>query len=153
MHPVSFIRSAPSTLSDTPSGEAVVCASCGAVASEEGVPGSGYANPLSLDELLVRHPHATYFIEVGVHPETVVGENAYLGVRGGDVLVVDRALVPQIGSLVLSVCEGELVLCRYTEHEGDRFLICGSKDREPMRVEEGSGVEVWGVVSALSRRM
>lgn len=153
MKPVSFVRTSPTSLGEVPGGDAAVCESCGVyLANEDGEQCSGgYHNPLSLDELLVRHPSATYFVQVGAQEESVVSENEYLGVRTGDILTVDRALAPHVGSLVLAVCEGELTLCRFTEHDGQRFLVCGERTARPIPL--GQGVEVWGVVAAWSRRL
>lgn len=153
MKPVTFVRTSPTALGEAPGGDVAVCASCGMYQSDENgqLCSGGYHQPLSLDELLVRHPSATYFVQVGAQDEGVISENEYLGVRTGDILTVDRALEPQVGSLVLAVCEGELSLCRYTEHSGQRFLVCGERNARPAPL--GQGVELWGVVAALSRRL
>ncbi len=155
MHPVTFVRTSPVALGDTADSERAVCVSCGSSLNDEhGMPlGGGYANPLSLDALLVRHPSATYFVQVGTREDTVITESTYLGVRTGDILMIDRALSPSVGCLVLAVCAGELALCRYTEHEGGKFLVCGERGAQPVQITSESGTSVWGVVAALSRRL
>ncbi|MBP9760252.1 MAG: hypothetical protein KBD24_02680 [Candidatus Pacebacteria bacterium] len=107
--------------------------------------------PASLDTLLMHHPSATYFVRVGIDKEAIICESAYFGVRTGDILTVDRSRSPTIGCLVLAVCAGELALCRYTEHEGKRFLVCGGKGKEPVEVTSPMKTDIWGVVSTLSR--
>ena len=155
MKAVNFVRTAPSALGESSDNDATVCAECGTMLRVDS--GDflvhGYHNPLSLDDLLVKHPHATYFIEIGTQNDSVIQENVYLGVRTHDILVVDRSRTPTIGCLVLVVCDGALTLCRYTEHEGRRFLVCGEKERKPKEITPDSDVQVWGVVSALSRRL
>jgi len=155
MHPVTFVRTSPTALGDAADSEQAVCDSCGStLVDESGVPiGDGYTNPLSLDALLIRHPSATYFVQVGTQEDTVISENTYLGVRTGDILMIDRTLKPTIGCLVLAVCAGELALCRYTEHEGREFLVCGERGKLPVEITAESGTSVWGVVGALSRRL
>jgi len=155
MKPVSFVRTRPATLGQQADQDAAVCVACGSVYQDECGETSegGYQNPLSLDALFVRHPHATYFMQVGAHGDTVQYENTYLGVRTGDILTVDRTLCPVVGSLVLAVCDGELVLCRFTEHDGRRFLVCGDKREQPVEVTSEHGVRIWGVVAAMSRRL
>lgn len=155
MSTVSFLQSAADVESSSVGGETSICSSCGGALIEEGDRrvDCGYTNPLSLDTLLVRHPSATYFVRVGLHEEEVISENTYLGVRTGDILMVDRACTPDVGSLVLAACAGELTLCRYTEHEGRRFLVCGARDALPVELVPECGIDVWGVVAALSRRL
>ncbi len=154
MSPVSFLRTTADVRIGTTEGEANVCASCGSAAAEEsGCRSDTYANPLSLDALLIRHPSATYFVRVGLRDDVVISENAYLGVRVGDILMIDRSLTPTVGSLVLAVSGGELMLCRYTEHEGKRFLVCGTRDAASIELMSDGGTDVWGVVAALSRRL
>ncbi len=155
MSTVSFLRSAADAEGRSTESEMSVCSSCGSTLPErsgERVE-CGYTNPLSLDTLLVRHPSATYFVRVGLSDEVVISENTYLGVRTGDILMVDRACTPDTGSLVLAACAGELTVCRYTEHEGKRFLICGTRDATPIEFAPECGVDLWGVVVALSRRL
>jgi SOS-response transcriptional repressor LexA len=152
MHPVSFIRTSPRALGEKQS-EAAVCVYCGSSMTEEvhADHAGGYTNPLSLDELLVHHPSATFFVQVGKDEQLPVVENDYLGVRSGDILTIDRALVPSIGRLVLAIHEGDFTLCRFTEHEGSRFLVWGEGKR--VEIVEGGGTRLWGVVAALSRRL
>lgn len=128
MKPVSFIRTSPQAL------------------GEEGHDG-GYKNPLSLDELIVRHPTSTFFARVGDDIET--NEAELLGVGAGDILVIDRAVSPRLGHLVLSVINGELALRRFTEHGSRRFLVSGTGDSLECRAE--ADVLLWGVVTAVTR--
>jgi len=122
----------------------------------------GYRNPPLLDALFVQHSMSTHFIEVedGADCRTLSGEdknmqvcaNEYLGVRAGDILTVDRSLTPAVGNLVLAMRGRACTLCRYTEHEGRRFLVCGQACASDIS-DEGTNMRVWGVVSALSRRL
>jgi len=157
MKPVSFVRTTLQKDRHTHAkGAGVVCAACRyaiedtadyAIADE-------YRNPLSLDKLLVQHPAATYFVEVGgVDGVVKIEENKFLGVMQGDILTIDRALAPTLGNLVLAVRDGAFSLCRYTEHEGKQFLVCGVGDSVKQEMCDGDDVYIWGVVSALSRRM
>ena len=131
------------------------CSACGhrAVPAERGEDVS-YVHPLSLDDYFVQHPSATFFLKVGEGEGALsVQENPFLGVAHGDVLTVDRALQPTLGRLVLAVLEGSFTLCRFTEHEGRRFLVCGTSAHSSQEINEDDGVNIWGVVSALSRKV
>jgi len=82
---------------------------------------------LSLDERLVEHPAATFFL-------TAAGSSPDAGVRDGDLLIVDRSQSPEPGRVVVAVAAGELVV---------RRLPSGWRDDD--------GLEVWGVVRWLVR--
>lgn len=96
---------------------------------------------LDLNEFLIAHPAATFFvrvegtsmIEAGIHP--------------GDILIVDRALEPRSGSIVIAVVEGEFTVKRYSCAEGKCWLLAENPRFKPIEVTEGMAVEVWGVVS------
>lgn len=131
MKSVSFIRTAPTALGEPKSNE-------------------GYQNPLSLDELLVTHPTSTFFVRVGSDVDEA-GEG--LGVVSGDLLIVDRAVTPTLGKLVLASVSGELVLRRFTEHESRRFLVSGTDKPHSVELTEGEDVLLWGVVTTAVRGM
>ena len=156
MKPVSFVRTSIQRGREHEHESGTVCATCRYTIEDapDYVLGDDYKNPLSLDTLLVQHPAATYFVEVGTKEESVnVPENKFLGVAKGDILTIDRALKPTLGKLVLAVYEGDFTVCRFTEHEGRQFLVCGKGKKLAEEVCEDEGVYVWGVVSALSRKL
>jgi len=154
MKAVSFMRTSPKELGERPTDTGTLCASCGQSVVDGLIQADteGYIHPLSLDELLVKHPSSTFFVQVG-DEHAAVSENEFLGVRSGDILTIDRTLTPTIGKLVLAVCDGGFSLCRFTEHDGIRYLVCGNGERTARRIDTEEGVQVWGVVSALSRRL
>jgi DNA polymerase V len=143
----------------------VVCVSCGSTvpASVAGeVDGGGYYNPLSLDDLLLRHPSSTYFVEVS--PQEGEGRvrggtyesiphNEFLGVSVGDILTIDRSVLPIVGHLVLAVHDGVFVLARFTEHEGKRFLVAENGTKNTLELSDEGGVYLWGVVTAIVKRL
>jgi DNA polymerase V len=65
--------------------------------------------PLSLDKLLVRHPSSTYFFRIR-------GHNWHdQGVYDGDLAIIDRAITPRGGDLVVAWSEsGEFSLHPFT---------------------------------------
>lgn len=148
MKRVSFVRTNEELAS-----RAVLCESCRTFIADTPEDGTRYRNPLSLDSYLVDNPTATYFVEVGVDESISFGENTYLGVLNGDVLAIDRSRTPTIGALVLAVCDGTFRLSRYTEHEGKKYLVHGEKPNMKTELAGGSTVFVWGVVSALGRKL
>jgi SOS-response transcriptional repressor LexA len=90
---------------------------------------------------------------VGEDEHIAVSDNTYLGVEQGDILTIDRALSPSVGRLVLIVRNGSFKLCRFTEHKGEAYVIWGDTTDASEPFTEESSITVWGVVSALSRRV
>ncbi len=74
-------------------------------------PAAGYEKQdLNLHEYCVRHPSATYFLRV----EGNSMEDARI--HDGDVLVVDRALEPEHGSIVIAAVDNEFTVKRLLLH-------------------------------------
>ena len=92
MKPVSFVRTSIKRGREHEHNSSTVCATCRYTIEDtpDCAFGDDYKNPLSLDTLLVQHPAATYFVEVGNKEEAVnVPENKFLGVTKGDILTID----------------------------------------------------------------
>jgi len=105
-------------------------------------PAEGYLDKkLDLNELLIRHPAATFFVRVA-------GESMIqAGVHSGDILVVDRAQEPRSESVVVAVIDGELTVKRIRKR-GDRiFLLPENPDFPVMEILGEMNFEVWGVVT------
>jgi len=96
---------------------------------------------LDLNEFLVAHPAATFFVRVegtsmidaGIHP--------------GDILIVDKAVEAKPGSIVIAVIDGEFTVKRYHCAGGRRLLLAENPSFRPIEVTEGMAAEVWGVVN------
>lgn len=132
-----------------------VCSACGhSEKSVESSDDSSYTNPLSLDDYFVQHPSATFFVKVGEQEDAPsVQENPFLGVAWGDILTIDRAIQPTLGRLVVAVCDGAFTLCRFTEHEGHKFLLCGTDACSAQELHDDGAVSIWGVVASISRKV
>ncbi len=112
----------------------LVLRSFGPIAAGFPSPAQGYEDePLDLNELLVRHPAATFFYRVRGHHLKADG------IRDGSVLVVDRSVTPVPGRLVVADRDGERVVCRAPS--------ASSRDRDA--TFDGGGLLVWGVVTAI----
>ncbi len=96
---------------------------------------------LDLNEFLIAHPAATFFvrvegtsmIEASIHP--------------GDILIVDKAVEAKPGSIVIAVIDGEFTVKRYHCVDGKCFLLAENPRFSPIEITEGMAAEVWGVVS------
>lgn len=96
---------------------------------------------LDLNEHLIRHPAATFFVRV--EGNSMI--NA--GINSGDLLIVDRALEPADNKIVIAVLNGELTVKRIRK-VGDRlFLQPENPAYKPIEVSTDAQFEVWGVVT------
>ncbi len=96
---------------------------------------------IDLNEQLVRHPAATYFVRV--EGDSMTGA----GIRHGDFLVVDRSLEPKSGSIVVAVVNGELTVKRLRVRGKRIWLMPENPDYRPIEIGEGADLVIWGVVA------
>lgn len=105
-------------------------------------PTDDYAeSSLDLNEHLVPHPAATFFVRVSGHSMTGAG------IHHGDLLIVDRSLEARDGCVVVAVLDGGLTVKRLRVRDGRARLVAERSDHPPIVLDdEGEGV-VWGVAS------
>lgn len=105
---------------------------------------------ISLDDALVPHPLSTFVMRAAG------GGMRGAGIGDGDVLLVDRALVPEAGQVVIAVVEGELVCRRLVRHAGRLVLQAADDAPEgkpaPTR-GEAEPLQTWGVVTTVIRSL
>jgi DNA polymerase V len=92
---------------------------------------------LDLNELLIKHPEATYFCRVS--GDSMKGEN----IRDGDLLIVDRAEKAIHGSVVVASIYGEIT-CKLLD-TGNKQLLSANPKFKPIIIGE-DGVTIEGVV-------
>lgn len=95
---------------------------------------------LDLNDHLVEHPAATFFVRV--QGDSMEGA----GIRDGDLLVVDRALEPTHGRIVIAAVNGELTVKRLRLQEGSVWLQPENPAYPPLQITEGLDCVIWGVV-------
>lgn len=96
---------------------------------------------LDLNEMLVAHPAATFFVRVA--GDSMIGA----GINNDDVLVVDRALEPSNGKVVVAVLNGELTVKRLYRNGGCFRLAAENPAYPDLLLTEGESCEIWGVVT------
>lgn len=102
---------------------------------------------LDLNEHLVHRPAATFFVRIEGESMTDAG------IHSGDLVIVDRSLTPRAGDIVIAALDGELTIKRLGR-QGDRlFLMPENSLFDPIPVEDGDELVVWGVVTAVIRSL
>ncbi|MBT5027093.1 MAG: translesion error-prone DNA polymerase V autoproteolytic subunit [Nitrospina sp.] len=96
---------------------------------------------LDLNEHVIKHPSATYFVRASGDSMTDAG------IFNGDLLIVDRSLEPIHGKVVIAEVDGQLTVKRLFKLK-DRFLLQSENTNyPPIELQEGNEVVVWGVVT------
>jgi len=100
---------------------------------------------LDLNELIIQHPAATFFMRVK-------GDGMLdAGISADDILVVDRALSLSNHKIIIARLDGQLVVKRVLLANGCLMLV-DSKNTEPMIITAERDFEVWGVVTYIIRQ-
>jgi DNA polymerase V len=97
--------------------------------------------PIDLNEFLIKHPAATFYVRVKGNSM----EGA--GIRNGDLLIVDRAEDPRNKSIVLGVIDGEFTVKRIKKKGSDLYLMPDNPEFKPIKINDNMDFQVWGVVT------
>lgn len=91
---------------------------------------------------LIRHPQATFLLRVR-------GESMReAGIFDGDVVLVDRAVRPRSGQVVIAVVDGEFVCKTLFMRSGRVRLKAANPTYADIEPRDGQSLEIWGVVVA-----
>lgn len=102
---------------------------------------------LDLNDYLVDNPPATFYARIGGRSMVKAG------IFDGDIVVVNRALEPSDGDIVVAVLDGELTLKRLHRRAGRVILAPESDEPYPsIVIRQGQELTIWGVVTGSVRR-
>ena len=97
--------------------------------------------PLDLNELMVQHPEATFFVRV--KGDSMIDAD----IRSGDILVVDRSREAQDGCVAVAVLDGEFTVKQLRYRDGQVVLLPANRNFRPIPVTSEQDFQVWGVVT------
>ncbi|MDT0602029.1 LexA family protein [Thalassotalea castellviae] len=108
---------------------------------------SGFESPaaeykelgLSLDQLLIRHPNATFIGQASG------GSMKGVGIFDGDLLIVDRSLTVRNGDIIVANFNGCFV-CKLIDKQQAR-LLSASKHHQPVVITPEDDFQLEGVVT------
>jgi len=99
------------------------------------------ADKLDLNDLLIKHPTATFFLRVAGTSMIKVG------IHHNDILIVDRSVEPVHGKIVIASLNGELTVKRL-HLDGKKIQLRAENDAyPPIDITEGIELHIWGVVT------
>ena len=100
-----------------------------------------YDKRLDLNEHLVLHPEATFFLRV--KGDSMIGA----GIHDNDLLVIDRSVEPTHGRVVIAVIDGELTVKRLHRQRGKIILKADNPSYPDLAIAADQELQIWGVVS------
>lgn len=98
---------------------------------------------LDLNEYLVAHPNATFYVRVS--GESMI--NA--GIQDGDTLVVDRSLEAKNNDVVVATINGEFTVKRLVYQGSQPWLMPCNPAFKAIKITEDMESIVWGVVTSV----
>ena len=91
---------------------------------------------------LIRHPQATFLLRVR-------GDSMRdAGILDGSVVLVDRAIAPRHGHIVIAIVDGEFVCKTLFMRAGRVRLKAANPTFADIEPRDGQSLEIWGVVVA-----
>ena len=114
----------------------------------ESRPAAGFPAPgddlveksLDLNDLLIDNPTSTFFVKV--EGDSMEGAKIF----SGDILVVDRAVTPVSGKIVVAAVYGEMVVKRLIATASGTHLVSEQEGYEPIILTDNDDCFIWGVV-------
>ena len=112
--------------------------------------GAGFPSPatdyveddIDLNSHLIKNIPSTFLIRVQG------GSMNNIGIRNGDLLVVDRSLNPKNFSTVIVNVNEELIVKSFIKEKNESFLTSGSKNlKDKINLTENPEIFIWGVVT------
>jgi DNA polymerase V len=98
---------------------------------------------ISIDELIIKHPNATF---IGIASGQSMQE---VGIFDGDLLVIDRAEDVSTGDIIVASYNGSFV-CKIID-KSKRLLISASKDYKSVYISNDDDFKLEGIVTASIR--
>lgn len=96
---------------------------------------------LDLNEYLIKHLSATFFVKVS-------GDSMIdAGIHSGDILIVDKSLEPYNGKVVIAVIQGEFTVKRIRKKKEEFYLVPENPAFKTIKVSQEDNCETWGVVT------
>lgn len=102
---------------------------------------------LDLNEHLVRHPAATFFVKVD--GDSMTGA----GMFSGDTVIVDRSLEAVNNSVVVAIYDGELTIKRLKIDNDQYFLCAENPDYKMITINKELDFYIWGVITCVIHKV
>lgn len=102
------------------------------------------ADTLSLDELLMKNPQATFLLKVS--GDSMSG----VGIMPGDMVIIDRSISPKSGDIVIAEVDGAWTMKRLKMHNDSVMLLAANPKYKPIHPK--NELKIAGVVTGVVRK-
>ena len=96
---------------------------------------------LDLNELLIKHEAATFFVRV--EGDSMI--NA--GINSDDILIVDKSIVASSGKIIVAIVDGEFTVKRFIKKDNQMILRAENPKYKDIVIKDSDNFEIWGVVT------
>jgi len=96
---------------------------------------------LDLNEYLIKHPAATFYVKVKGNSMKDANLN------NGDILIVDRSLEPKNSNIVVCQIDTEFTVKRFYKENDSVVLTPANNQYNPIRISKDQQFEIFGVVT------
>lgn len=96
---------------------------------------------ISLDKVLVKNFEATFYAKAD--GTSMIGA----GIDDGDIMVIDRSIEPTDGKIGVCLIDGEFTVKRIKVEKDALYLMPENDSFQPLKIEEGNKLFVWGIVT------
>ena len=96
---------------------------------------------LDLNDYLIKHPSATFFVRV-------VGDSMVnAGIHNNDIIIVDRSIKPKHGKIVVAALDGQMTVKRLYQRDKKVILLPENKLFKPIEISDSMEMVIWGVAT------
>ena len=96
---------------------------------------------IDLNKHLIKHPSATFYARAK-------GDSMKdAGIFDGDLLIVDKSIDPADGRIAICYLNGEFTVKGIKKEKDEVWLIPANTAYQPIKMEEGSSLTIWGIVT------
>jgi DNA polymerase V len=104
---------------------------------------------LDLNRHLIRQGHEEATFVLRIEGWSMLGA----GIHDGDEIIVDRAVAPAEGRIVVAVVNGDLTVKRLKFAEGQPVLVAENPHFKDITFRDGEELVIWGVVTRVLHRV
>jgi len=96
---------------------------------------------LDLNDYLIKHPSATFFVRV-------VGDSMVnAGIHNNDIIIVDRSIKPKHGKIIVAALDGQMTVKRLYRRDKKVILLPENNLFKPIEISDSMEIVIWGVAT------
>ncbi len=96
---------------------------------------------LDLNEYLIKHPAATFFVRVA--GDSMIN----VGIYNNDIIIVDRSIKPKHGKIVVAALDGQMTIKRLYHRDDKIMLLPENELFKPIEILDSMDMVIWGVAT------